>query len=105
MKEFENLGILNINSSHYKTRLNNRFLNKKPYRKADPKLLLSFIPGTILDILVSEGQKVKKGDDLIILEAMKMQNRLKCSEDGEIRKIHVSKGVRVAKGTVLIEMK
>lgn len=104
MKEFDNLSYLNINSNLYKTRLSPKFLKKKPYKKADPKLILNFIPGTVIDILVKEGQKVSKGDDLLILEAMKMQNRLKCAEDGTIRKILAVNGTRVAKGTVLIEM-
>ncbi len=99
------LGILNINSTDYKTRLSTRFLNRKPYQPSDPGTILSFIPGTIVDILVKRGQKVKKGDDLIILEAMKMQNRLKCPADGTIKKIGVKKGDKVAKGSVLIELK
>jgi len=105
MKEFENLGLLNINSSLYKTRLSPKFINRKPYKKADQRIILSFIPGTVLDILVSEGQKVKKGDDLMILDAMKMQNKLKSTADGTVRKIFVNKGNKVAKGTKLIEMK
>ncbi|NLJ43027.1 MAG: acetyl-CoA carboxylase biotin carboxyl carrier protein subunit [Bacteroidales bacterium] len=105
MKEFENLGMLNINSIVYKTRLSAKFMNKKPYKKADQRMILSFIPGTVLDIMVREGQKVSKGEDLMILDAMKMQNKLKSTIDGTIKKIFVSKGNRVAKGTKLIEMK
>lgn len=105
MKEFENLGTLNINSILYKTRLSRKFINRKPYKKADQRIILSFIPGTVLEIMVREGQKVKAGDDLMILDAMKMQNKLKSTADGTVKKIFVSKGNRVAKGTRLIEMK
>jgi biotin carboxyl carrier protein len=105
MKENENLGLLNINSSLYKTRLSTKFLNRKSYKPADPKIILSFIPGTVLDILVTKGQKVRKGDDLMILDAMKMQNKLKCVIDGTIKKICVNKGDRVSKGSVLIEIR
>lgn len=97
--------MLNINSSLYKTRLSTKFLNRKPYKPADPRIILSFIPGTVLDILVEKGQNVKKGDDLMILDAMKMQNRLKSNIDGTIKTIHVNKGARVSKGTILIELK
>jgi biotin carboxyl carrier protein len=105
MKEFEDLGSLNINSTIYKTRLNKRFISRKPYKPADAKLILSFIPGTVLDILVKEGQKIGDGDELMILEAMKMQNKLKSKGEATIKKIKVKKGDKVAKGTVLIELK
>ena len=105
MKVFENLGTLNINSILYKTRLSRKFINRKPYLKPDERIILSFIPGTVLDIMVSEGQKVKAGDDLMILDAMKMQNKLKSAVDGTIGKIFVSRGNKVSKGTKLIGMK
>jgi biotin carboxyl carrier protein len=105
MKKTENQGFLNINSSLYKTRLSARFLNRKLYKPPDPKMILSFIPGTVLDIFVYNGQVVKKGDNLMILDAMKMQNKLKCNADGTVKKIYVNKGDKVSKGTVLIELK
>lgn len=104
MKNFENLKILNIDTSLYKTRLSRKFLTRKPYSAPDPHLVLSFIPGTILDILVKPGQPVKKGDDLMILDAMKMQNLLKSGIDGKIRTIAVRKGDKVSKGTLLLQL-
>lgn len=95
---------LNINLDLYKTKLSSKYKNRKPYKPADPKLILSFIPGTILDILVKEGQHVKKGEDLMILDAMKMKNRLKSSMDGIVKKIAVEKGARVPKGIVMLEL-
>ena len=100
----ETPGYLNINQDLYKTKLSNKFKNRKPYQPADPKLILSFIPGTIVEILVNEGQDVKKGEDLMILDAMKMKNRLKSSMDGRVKKITVEVGTRVPKGIVLIEL-
>ena len=100
----EDLGYLNINSGLYKTRISRQFKNRKAYKPADPRLILSFIPGTIIEIMVKEGQSVKKGDDLMILDAMKMKNRLKCGIDGKVKKITVAKGTRVPKGVVLIEL-
>ena len=95
---------LNIDTSLYKTRISNKFENRKKYQPLDPKMILSFIPGTVLDILVKEGQTVEKGDDLMILDAMKMQNKLKSALAWKIKKIHVNKGDKVSKGTLLIEM-
>ncbi|MCC7050886.1 MAG: acetyl-CoA carboxylase biotin carboxyl carrier protein subunit, partial [Bacteroidia bacterium] len=51
---------------------------------------------------VKEGDKVTKGDALMVLEAMKMENILKSPGDGIIKKINVSKGQAVEKNTVLI---
>lgn len=61
------------------------------------------MPGMVLNILVSEGQEVKKGDALIVLEAMKMENILKSPTDGVIKKIAISKGVAVEKNQLLIQ--
>lgn len=61
------------------------------------------MPGLILDINVIEGQEVLENDNLLILEAMKMENNLVSPRAGKIKSIHVSKGDAVDKGLVLIE--
>ncbi len=61
------------------------------------------MPGMVLNVLVNEGDVVKKGDTLIILEAMKMENSLKSPTDGTIKKIAVTKGVAVEKNQLLIQ--
>jgi len=104
MKTEEKPGYLNIDSSLYQTRISKQFENRKPYQPADPKIILSFIPGTVTDIFVTEGQEVKKGQNLMILDAMKMQNRLKCIMDGKVKSIAVIKGAKVSKGTLLMEL-
>ena len=104
MKKKESLGSLNIDTSLYTTRLSTKFKNRRLYKPADPKLVLSFIPGTVLNIPVKEGQVVKNGDILMILDAMKMKNQLKCSRDGTIKRIAVKKGDKVSRGTLLLEM-
>jgi biotin carboxyl carrier protein len=104
MNSKDKLGFLNIDASLYKTRISSKFENRKPYRAANPRIILSFIPGTVLDIMIKKGQIVKKGDDLMILDAMKMQNKLKCSMDGKVKKISVKKGDKVSKGVVLLEL-
>ncbi|MDF2437712.1 MAG: biotin/lipoyl-binding protein [Bacteroidota bacterium] len=60
------------------------------------------MPGLVLDIRVSEGSEVKKGDPILVLEAMKMENILKSPTDGVVKKINVKKGVAVEKNQVLI---
>lgn len=102
MNNNNNLGFLNIDTSLYQTRISKKFQNRKPYQPADPRIILSFIPGTVLEIMIEPGQRVSKGDDLMILDAMKMQNRLKCSMDGIVKSVAVNKGDKVSKGTVLL---
>jgi len=104
MKENDKMGVLNIDTSLYKTRISEKFLNRKSYKPADPRIILSFIPGTVLDIFIEKGQLVNKGEVLMILDAMKMQNKLKCIMDGKVKSIAVKKGDKVSKGTVLLEL-
>ncbi|WP_084147184.1 acetyl-CoA carboxylase biotin carboxyl carrier protein subunit [Thermonema rossianum] len=61
------------------------------------------MPGLVLDIKVSVGQEVKKGDALLILEAMKMENVLKAPADAKVKNICIEKGQGVEKNQVLIE--
>ncbi|WP_290901706.1 biotin/lipoyl-containing protein [Ferroglobus sp.] len=60
------------------------------------------IPGTVVKLLVSEGEKVKLGDPLLILEAMKMENEIVSPKDGVVKEIRVREGERVETGQVLM---
>lgn len=61
------------------------------------------MPGLVLDIHVEAGSQVSKGDSLLVLEAMKMENVLKSPTDGVVKNVSVSSGQAVEKGQVLIE--
>ncbi|MEQ8424427.1 MAG: biotin/lipoyl-containing protein [Cyclobacteriaceae bacterium] len=61
------------------------------------------MPGLIIDLKVKEGDVVKAGDQILVLEAMKMENILKSPGDGIVKKVKVQKGNSVEKGQVLIE--
>ncbi len=61
------------------------------------------MPGMVLNILVGEGQEVKKGDALLVLEAMKMENVLKSPCDGVIKRVAANKGSAVEKNQLLIQ--
>ncbi|MGV8026715.1 MAG: biotin/lipoyl-containing protein [Anaerolineaceae bacterium] len=63
------------------------------------------IPGVIIDILIKAGDKVKYGQELCILEAMKMKNSIRASRDGVIDEILVSSGDQVKHGQILIRFK
>ena len=60
------------------------------------------LPGNILQIKVQNGQSVKAGDVLIIIEAMKMENEVLAPQDGTVKQILVNKGAVVATGDVLV---
>lgn len=62
------------------------------------------MPGLVLDILVSEGQPVEKGEKVLVLEAMKMENVIKSPSAGTVKRVSVTKGTAVDKNQVLIEM-
>ncbi|MBS7377238.1 MAG: acetyl-CoA carboxylase biotin carboxyl carrier protein subunit [Paludibacteraceae bacterium] len=94
-----------VEARKYQTLLTEKYKNRKPWVAPNPKHILSHIPGTIVDILVKEGQSLKKGDLLLIHEAMKMQNRVVMPCDGVIDKINVTVGEKIAKNFVMIELK
>ncbi len=60
------------------------------------------MPGLVLEIRVTEGQTIAKGEPIIVLEAMKMENILKSPADGVVKKILAKKGTAVEKGQVLV---
>ncbi len=62
------------------------------------------MPGLVLSVLVESGQYVQKGEPLLILEAMKMENVIKSVGDGRVKTIEAQKGMAVEKGQLLVEM-
>ena len=59
------------------------------------------MPGTILSINVAAGDTVKRGQVLMVLEAMKMENEIMCPRDGKVVSVNTSKGASVETGTLL----
>lgn len=60
------------------------------------------MPGLVLNVLVAEGDEIKKGDSLLVLEAMKMENMIKSPTDGIVKKIEIKQGDKVEKNELLI---
>ena len=61
------------------------------------------MPGMVLKVFVTEGQEVKKGDNLFVLEAMKMENIIKSPGDVTIKSIKIKPGDKVEKGQIMIQ--
>ena len=62
------------------------------------------MPGTVVHVVVSAGQAVKSGDDLVFIEAMKMETPVKAPQDGTVATIDVAKGEAVDSGKVLVTL-
>ncbi len=62
------------------------------------------LPGLIIDVKVREGEKVKAGQNIIVMEAMKMENQIQATSDGTVKRIFVKKGDNVAEGNAMVEI-
>jgi glutaconyl-CoA/methylmalonyl-CoA decarboxylase subunit gamma len=76
----------------------------KPSEKKGGGSIKAPLPGIILEIKVNAGDKVKIGDRLLIMEAMKMENNINTDKEGVVKTIHVKEGDSVLEGDVLIEI-
>ncbi|MES2628060.1 MAG: biotin/lipoyl-containing protein [Bacteroidota bacterium] len=100
--------VLLVNGTRYEVELKDQFdllLQSMGIGGANAKQLKEVkapMPGLVLDILVQEGSTVAKGDAIVILEAMKMENVLKSPTDGTIKSVSITKGIAVEKNQVLI---
>jgi pyruvate carboxylase len=92
-----------IDDSVYETGLTKKFINRKIYKPIDQKRVVAFIPGLIQKVFVKVGDKVKRGDKLLILEAMKMQNIVNAPINGVVRLIP-NEGILVKKNELLIDI-
>jgi propionyl-CoA carboxylase alpha chain len=61
------------------------------------------MPGLVISIAVSEGQEVKAGETLAVIEAMKMQNVLRAERDGAVKKIYATSGATLAVDALILE--
>jgi biotin carboxyl carrier protein len=123
LKEFEDeVAVLEVNGTEYRVEV--QLEKKKPLKT--PKLVrekvqhspgegqirkkesldgfpvFAPLPGNVLQLKVKEGDEVKKGDELLILEAMKMENHVLADEDGVVKQIKVKPGEAVLQNDILL---
>lgn len=99
-----------VNGSSYEVKLEDQYdqlvkrlgLGKQTQQKV--KDIKAPMPGLVIQIVAEPGQAIQKGDTLLILEAMKMENVIKSPGEGVVKQINAKKGQAVEKGYVLIEM-
>jgi biotin carboxyl carrier protein len=102
--EEKEMEVFSYEGTDYKTMLTDKFRKHKPYEPENPNLVTAQIPGTMLKILVKEGQSVNPSKVLFILEAMKMRNKVFSTISGRIKKIHIVEGQIVTKNQLLLEL-
>lgn len=100
-KNFEILQIF-PDARKYKTTYTTKYRNRKVWRKPDLQEIKSVIPGVVTSFTVKEGDHVQKGEELMIYEAMKMQNIILAPFDGTVEKILVKEREKLAKGVIMI---
>lgn len=121
IKSFDdNIAEIDVNGSIYQVELAEEVKTTKtpklvrskpvPTKETKPKPAAGLskvdapLPGTIFKVLVKEGDAVKKGQAILILEAMKMENNILAEKDGVINKIHIAEGDSVLQGDILVEI-
>ena len=101
--------VIRINNNNYNVRLKDQYdelllsLGMDSLNNQKESEIKAPMPGRVLDIMLSEGCSVVKGDGVLVLEAMKMENVIKSPTDGVIKKIAVVKDQAVEKNEVLVE--
>jgi len=93
-----------IGGVSYETRYTKKFERRTRYVAPDPRMIRCVIPGVIRSVAVRKGMRVRAGDPLFVLEAMKMQNEVKAPRDGVVRSLGVSPGDTVARGQMIVEL-
>lgn len=96
--------VFTVNNARYLTLTTKKFDNRKIWQKLDPKEICSIIPGSVIDIFAKPGQKLKAGEVVLILDAMKMYTKVTMPMDGVIKSVNVAKGDRVPKDMVMISI-
>lgn len=86
----------------YKTLYTRKFIERKRWHAPNPNEVRSIIPGSVTEIKVSVGDKVKKGTCLMVYEAMKMKNRIVAPFDATVKSIEVKQGDRLPKDALLM---
>lgn len=100
---------IRVNNGYYELQAKDKFdllleeLGMEDLAAGKANDLKAPMPGMVLEVAVQAGTEVKKGDKLVVLEAMKMENVLKAESDATVKAIHVEKGKAVEKNQIMVE--
>lgn len=104
MADQEKSQVIIVHSAKYQTTYNKKYENRKVWAEPNFNHINSYIPGTIIDVLVKEGQVVNAHQSIIVLEAMKMYNDVQMPFKGKIVKVNIEKGQKIPKNYLMIEI-
>jgi len=93
-----------IEGVRYRTRLTPKYENRGGWITPNENLITSIIPGTIVEVLVVEGQTIKEGESLLILESMKMRNEVISPRNAIVKTVYVKDNEIIPKSHVMIEL-
>lgn len=101
--------LLNFRNQHFNIELlDERHMRMRRIRSeldiSGPEIIKTSMPGKVVEVLVEEGQQVTPGTGVVIIEAMKMENEIRCRNGGVIKVVHVSTGQAVEGDVVLVEI-
>jgi biotin carboxyl carrier protein len=102
-QEKEDFKILNINETEYTTTFTKKYESRKVWQQPDDRFISTPSPGTVLQMLVKPGDKVTAGQKYMVLESMKMESNYAFLRGGTIKKVNVTPGDKIPKGTVVVE--
>ena len=100
--------VIRVNGNKYTVQLKDKYdhllkeLGMETLAAAKVKDIKAPMPGLVVDVRVNEADEIKKGDALVVLQAMKMENILKSPTDAVIKKIHIKKGDAIEKNQIMI---
>ena len=93
-----------VDGTDYETRATRKWRERQPWIPSDRAAVTALIPGLILEVLVKPGQRVRCGEGVVVIEAMKMANEVASPWDGVVKAVLVSVGQNVPRGAVLVEL-
>jgi len=102
--DYSKYDIIIVDETEYKTTLHSKYVNRSQYQKPDPRKIMSVIPGTIIKILVEPGQQIEPGEPIVILEAMKMMNKILLPLGGVVKRFNVTQGQVIPKKFLIAEL-
>lgn len=95
---------LELDDAVYDTLYTRKFAQRKPYQPVDPRQVRARIPAMVVSVSVQPGRRVRRGDPLLVVEAMKMRNEIIAHHEGVVARVLVAPGQMVANNEVLLEL-
>ena len=93
-----------VDETSYPTILTAKYKNRKTWSPHDNRKVTAFLPGTVTEVLVQKGDRVKEGQIVLKFEAMKMVNIVQSTADGTVKEVYAKAGDKFSKGFVLVEL-